>query len=58
MGWPQIVWIVLAGISVGMHLVKHGESRQNEKYNVIACLIATGFMAFVLSAGGFFGPTP
>lgn len=53
MGWPQIVWIVLSAIGIGIALVKHGEPREN--YNFWVTLISLGFEMMILWKGGFFG---
>ena len=33
LGWPQIVYICLIMMNLGMYLVKHGE-KNNTKYNI------------------------
>jgi len=52
MGFPQYVWIFLAGGTVFMSLVKHGEPRPN--YNFWATLIAMGIEFWIVWVGGFF----
>lgn len=53
MGWPQIVWIVISAMGIGIALVKHGEPR--EKYNFWVTLISLGIEILILWKGGFFG---
>lgn len=55
MGWPQITWIVLAAIGVGIHVAKHGEPHKGKR-TAWPVLIRVAFCAWLLSAGGFFGP--
>lgn len=50
---PQIVYIVLASMSLGIHLVKHGEDR-NKKYDFWGELIGSGIIISILYWGGFF----
>lgn len=52
MGIPQIIMIVLMSMSVGMSLVKHGESRGN--YSFWSTLIAAVIEVVILKCGGFF----
>ena len=54
MGWPQIVWIVISGIGLGIALVKHGEPRQSN-YNFWVTLMSLGIEVLILYKGGFFG---
>lgn len=51
--WPQVVWIVLAAISVGIHMAKHGE-RRTDKYSFWWDLVGTLFLSWLLWCGGFF----
>ena len=53
MGWPQIVWIVVAAMGLGISLVKHGKMR--EPYNFWVTLISLGIEVLILYKGGFFG---
>ncbi len=52
MGWPQITWIALAAMGVGISMVKHGQPR--EPYSLWTSLIGTGIAVGLLYAGGFF----
>ena len=52
MGWPQILWIALSTMGLGISLVKHGEPRES-KYNFWITLISLGFEVFILHSGGF-----
>ena len=54
MGWPQIVWIALSAIGIGIALVKHGKPRKSY-YNFWVTLISLGLEVLVLYNGGFFG---
>lgn len=51
-GAPQIIWIVLAAIGLGISIVKHGESRG--PHNMWAAIIGTPLVAALLYWGGFF----
>ena len=53
MGWPQIVWIAVSALGVGIALINHGEPR--EKYNFWVTLISLGIEMLILLKGGFFG---
>ncbi len=53
MGAPQIIFIILIAMSLGIHLVKHGEHRDN--YNFWMALFDTGLTVALLNWGGFFG---
>lgn len=54
MGWPQIVWIALSAMGLGISLIKHGEQRKSN-YNFWVTLISLGFEMLILWKGGFFG---
>lgn len=49
----RITLIVLMAMSVGMHLAKHGE-RRNDKYNFWYALFGAGINLLLLWGGGFF----
>lgn len=49
-----IVIIALSFMSLGMHLVKHGENRCNEKYNFFYYLFATIVVYFPYYHAGLF----
>ena len=51
--WPQIIWIILLLIGVGIHLAKHGERRLDD-YNIILYLISSAISFALLYFGGFF----
>lgn len=53
MGAPQIIWIVLVTLSVGLHLSKHGEPR-TERYSFWGMLLNAAITAGLLYWGGFF----
>ena len=54
MGIPQIIMIVLLGMDVGMHLVKHGEPR-TDHFSFPIALISAILEIGLLMWGGFFG---
>jgi uncharacterized membrane protein YbjE (DUF340 family) len=52
MGIPQVIWIVLVSLSLGIIAKEHGEMReQNFLYSLISILIQVGLLWW----GGFFG---
>ena len=53
MGWPQIVWVAVSTMGIGIALVKHGEPR--EKYNFWVTLGSFVIEMLILWKGGFFG---
>lgn len=53
MGWPQVAYIILAAMSVGVVISKHGKP-DDGKFNAIFPLIRTTVVASLLYAGGFF----
>jgi len=52
MDTPQIIFLMLIGVGLGMHLVKHGEPR--ERYNFWVFSFAAGLEVALLYWGGFF----
>lgn len=52
MGLPQIIWIILAGISIGGTAMKHGENQP--PYNIWLTLMGTLLSFGLLLWGGFF----
>ena len=53
MNTPQIIWIVLAGLSVGISLAMHGE-KIDYKYSFYRKVSQVGVMVGLLYWGGFF----
>lgn len=53
MGTPQIIWIVIASLSLFLSLIKHGEDKG--KFSFWNTLFAVAIDVWILSAGGFFG---
>ena len=53
MGWPQIIWVCMAGIGLGVHIAKHGEPNV-QKFHAGAKLVYVLLMAGLLYWGGFF----
>jgi len=51
-GAPQIIWIVLTAMGLGISIVKHGEPRS--PHNMWASIIGTPLAAALLYWGGFF----
>lgn len=49
---PQIIYLILITLSLGMTMAKHGEPREN--HNFWHSLIATVIGLWLLIAGGFF----
>lgn len=47
MGWPQIAWIALSAMGVGISLVKHGKPRELN-YNFWVTPISLGIEVLVL----------
>lgn len=56
LGIPQIIWIVLAFILIGNHVIHHGQKMNIDiKYNVWIELIVMILYTALLAWGGFFG---
>lgn len=53
MGWPQITWLALSLLGLGIYLARHGKPRE-DFYNFWLGLFATLLNAGILYAGGFF----
>ncbi|MEO8118018.1 MAG: transglycosylase SLT domain-containing protein, partial [Rhodoferax sp.] len=54
MHWPQITWIVLAALSLGVVLAKNGQPRIS-RHSVFSTLIEIAIFGTLLWYGGFFG---
>ena len=54
MGWPQIIWIILATVGLTHDLMKHGE-RKTGTHSFWSGSFAIALMAGLLYWGGFFG---
>ncbi len=54
MGLPQITFIVLLAIDLGIAMAKHGQPRKGQ-HNFIASLVASAILLFLVWRGGFFG---
>lgn len=54
MMWPQILYLALTMIGLGITLAKHGEERQ--PYSIWDALLAVATSYPLLWAGGFFAP--
>jgi hypothetical protein len=53
LGTPQIIWLALIFLGLGIDLAKHGEPRSNT--NFWTTLISSIIAFLLLKAGGFFG---
>lgn len=53
MEWPQITFIVLSAMSLGIHLVMHGKPRDGN-YSFPIQFVATAITFWLLYEGGFF----
>lgn len=54
MEWPQLLYLGLIFLSLGLALGKHGEP-QTGKHNFWAMSIGAIIQILILKAGGFFG---
>ena len=54
MGAPQIILIVLLGISLLVNAYLHGKPKTG-KFNIFYKLVDAGIIIWILIAGGFFG---
>ena len=54
MGVPQILYIVILALGLGITLAKHGEPRE-DKYNFFNTLFGAAIQIGLLILGGFFG---
>lgn len=52
-GWPQLTWLCLMLVGLGIILAKHGE-REDGRYNVYRTGAITLGLAVILYYGGFF----
>lgn len=53
LGWPQLIYIVLAVIGLFVNIERHGRPREGT-YNGVASFIATALFIWLLWWGGFF----
>ena len=53
MGWPQITYIVLVAMSLGLTMAKHGQPR-TDNHNAWTSLLALAIVMPLLYFGGFF----
>lgn len=51
--WPQITYLILIILGVGIHLGKHGE-KQDIKYNFFKRVLTASITLYLLHCGGFF----
>jgi hypothetical protein len=53
MEWPQITWLVLCCIGLGLALALDGQPRTG-RHNFFVSLLASALVAWLLWSGGFF----
>ncbi|WP_156129088.1 hypothetical protein [Chitinibacter sp. ZOR0017] len=53
MSYPQLIWLALNGIALGIALSEHGKPKTG-KHSFWSTLIAVGLGYWIVSAGGFF----
>ena len=51
---PQIIYLALAFMALGISLAKHGESRSNHNFGLT--LLSMAIAIYILWWGGFFKP--
>lgn len=51
---PQIIWIVLTMLGLGIYLAKHGKKKE-DNYNFWSALLGVILNCILLYYGGFFG---
>jgi len=51
--WPQITYVVLAMLGLGVNLAKHGEPQK--PHNAYTSIISLALSITLLYFGGFFG---
>lgn len=51
--WPQITYIVISTLGIGISIAQHGKPRSNE--NAFTTIIASCIAYALMYAGGFFG---
>jgi hypothetical protein len=51
--WPQITYLVLAVLGIGISLAKHGEPKTGE-HNFLTTVLAFALICWILYEGGFF----
>lgn len=52
-GWPQFIWFALTAVDIIIHIIHHGQ-RRNEEYDACTRLGGTILSALLLYWGGFF----
>lgn len=52
--WPQLIWLALAFITLGMSAANHGQKRSNESFGWTLCGVLLSLS--LLYWGGFFAP--
>lgn len=53
MHWPQITWIVLAAMGIGLHIAFHGKPRVGN-HSAGPKILRVAATALLLYCGGFF----
>lgn len=54
MGLPQIIYLMLVGLGLGIGLVQHGQPKEGN-HNIVYDIIATAIVIGLLWWGHFFG---
>jgi hypothetical protein len=52
--WPQIVYLALTCISIGVSCARHGKPREG-KENAFTTITAAAIACWLMYEGGFFG---
>ena len=52
-GWPQIIWVILMCINLGMSMMQHGEPREGRN-NAWVTALSLAIIVPLLYWGGFF----
>lgn len=51
---PQIIYLCLILLSLGIDLARHGEQKKSRQHNFWASLVSTTILLGILCWGGFF----
>jgi hypothetical protein len=54
MHWPQITFVVMGALGIGIHLAKNGQPKI-ENYNGLLQIVLVIVELWILYCGGFFG---
>lgn len=53
LGMPQVIYLFFIAMGLGIHLIKHGEER-DDGYNFFIALMNNAITIWILYLGGFF----